>query len=262
MKSVNILGYETSACGLACDVDQAWRLMSSGRHGHYVACSNPHSLVEARNDEQFSRALASADILLPDGVGIVIAAKLLNLDMEERVAGSEFFREMSVRAQKKGGVRYFFMGSTDRVLQLIVDRMRREFPAIEVCGVYSPPFKDELDDADNAEIIRRVNEAKPDVLWVGMTAPKQEKWILNNKDKLQVPLAGAIGAVFDFYAGTKKRAPKWVCDIGLEWLPRLLREPVRLFRRNLVSTPVFLYLVMKQKLKRRSMLRGNSHYRH
>lgn len=217
-----------------------------------MACSNPHSLVEARKDEQFSRALAGADILLPDGIGIVIAAKLLGLDLGERVSGSEFFRELSIQAQKKGGLRYFFMGSTDKVLDLIVSRMKREFPGITVCGVYSPPFKAELDHQDDLEIIRRVNEARPDVLWVGMTAPKQEKWIYKNRGQLQVPLIGAIGAVFDFYAGTRKRAPEWLCSMGLEWLPRLFREPKRLFRRNFVSSPVFLMMVLREKFGKRN----------
>jgi N-acetylglucosaminyldiphosphoundecaprenol N-acetyl-beta-D-mannosaminyltransferase len=133
------------------------------------------------------------------------------------------------------------------VLERIVKRLRREFPHIEVCGVYSPPFKEELSDEDDAVIVRRVNEARPDVLWVGMTAPKQEKWIYKNRHRLDVPLTAAIGAVFDFYAGTRKRAPEWVCRIGLEWLPRLLREPRRLFRRNFISSPMFLLMVLQEK---------------
>jgi N-acetylglucosaminyldiphosphoundecaprenol N-acetyl-beta-D-mannosaminyltransferase len=110
----------------------------------------------------------------------------------------------------------------------------------------SPPFKDEFDEADDAAMIAAVNAARPDVLWVGMTAPKQEKWIYRNHDRLDVPFTGAIGAAFDFYAGTKKRAPQWVGQMGLEWLPRLVREPRRLWRRNLVSTPKFLYKVLAQ----------------
>jgi len=247
MRTVDILGFRTSAAGLSGDIAAAWEILESKTYGSYVACSNPHSLVEARKDGLFRQALSQANILLPDGVGIIIAAKMLDLDLRERVAGSEFFSELSLQAEKRGGLRYYFMGSTDEVLDNIVSRLNREFPQIEVCGVYSPPFKDELDDEDDAEIIRRINGAKPDILWVGMTAPKQEKWIFKNKDKLNVPLIGAIGAVFDFYAGTKKRAPDWVCQLGLEWLPRLLREPRRLFRRNLISSPLFLMMVLQHK---------------
>lgn len=253
MKTVNILGYETSAVGLSGDIEAAWKILERGRSGRYMACSNPHSLVEARKDSAFSRALSEADILLPDGVGIVVAARLLGLDLHERVTGSDFFSELSRQAESREGLRYFFMGSTGPVLERVVSRLNSEFPQIEVCGVYSPPFKDELDDEDNAEIIRRVNEARPDVLWVGMTAPKQEKWIHKNKDRLNVPLIGAIGAVFDFYAGTKRRAPEWACKLGLEWLPRLLREPRRLFRRNFVSSPLFLMMVLRQKFWKKAV---------
>jgi len=250
VKTVKILGYKTSAAGLDGDVAEAWNIIKSNTRGRYVACSNPHSLVEARRDELFSQALSAADILLPDGIGIVLAAKLLGLALYERVAGSDFFLELSKRAEDHAGLKYFFVGSSDVVLERISSRLRMEFPQIEVCGVYSPPFKEELSDEDSDVIVRLVNEARPDVLWVGMTAPKQEKWIYRNRDRLEVPLIAAIGAVFDFYAGTKKRAPEWVCKMGLEWLPRLLREPRRLFKRNFVSSPLFLFMVFQEKLRR------------
>lgn len=250
METVNILGYETSAAGLSADVELAGNILDSAVLGRYVACLNPHSLVEARTDSAFAKALSEADILLPDGIGIVLAAKLLGLRLHERVAGFDFFSALSRQAQDGDGLRYFFMGSTDAVLEKIVSRLSNEYPKITVCGTCSPPFSDELDEQDTDAIVQRVNAAKPDVLWVGMTAPKQEKWIYKNKDRLQVPLIGAIGAVFDFYAGTRKRAPEWVCRMGLEWLPRLLREPRRLFRRNFVSSPVFLMMVLREKFGR------------
>lgn len=250
MKTANIMGYETSAAGLYGDISEAWRILESEATGHYVACFNPHSMVEARRDGLFNRALSSADILLPDGIGIVVASKILGLAVRQRVAGSDFFLELCRQAETRGGLKYFFVGSTDTVLEKIVERLKLEFPHIEVCGVYSPPFKEELSDEDDEVIIQRVNEARPDVLWVGMTAPKQEKWIYKNRAQLSVPLIGAIGAVFDFYAGTKKRAPEWMCRIGLEWLPRLLREPKRLFKRNFISSPIFLMMVLQEKYRK------------
>lgn len=247
-KNVNLLGYQTSAAGLHGDIEKAWNLVKSGTKGHYVACSNPHSLVVAQSDTVFSQSLENADILLPDGIGIVLAAKILGINLKERVAGSEFFGALSEKAENSGGIKYFFLGSTHEVLREIVSRLNKEYPNIVVSGFLSPPFKQEFTEEDNLEMIRQINEAKPDVLWVGMTAPKQEKWIYQNKDKLDVPLMGAIGAVFDFYAGTKKRAPAWICKLGLEWMPRLLREPKRLFRRNFISSPLFLLMVFKDKL--------------
>ncbi len=248
MKTVNLLGYKTSSAGLSCDIAEAWNLLASNTRGNYMACANPHSLVEARSDPVFSQALSDADILLPDGIGIVIAAKLLGLEIHERVAGSEFFSELSNQANQRSGLKYFFLGSTDRVLGKIVDRLSKEYPQLEVCGVYSPPFKDELSDEDDENIIRIINESRPDVLWVGMTAPKQEKWIYKNRDRINAPLIGAIGAVFDFYAGTTKRPPEWVCKLGFEWLLRLLREPKRLFRRNFLSTPLFLLMILRKMI--------------
>jgi N-acetylglucosaminyldiphosphoundecaprenol N-acetyl-beta-D-mannosaminyltransferase len=125
--------------------------------------------------------------------------------------------------------------------------MNKYFPSVKVVGTYSPPFKDVFSEDDNEKMVRSINQVRPDVLWVGMTAPKQEKWIYEHMDKLDISLACAIGAVFDFYAETKGRAPEWVRRLGLEWLPRLINEPVRLFKRNFISSPLFLFYVFKQK---------------
>ena len=248
IKNVDILGFQTSASGLQGDIESSWSIIKSGSKGRYVACTNPHSLVVARNDSFFSQSLRDADILLPDGIGIVLAAKILDIDLKDRVTGSDLFLGLSEKANNSGGLRYFFLGSTEEVLKKISERMSREYPHITICGMLSPPFKTEFSEADNSEMIEQINSARPDVLWVGMTAPKQEKWIYHNKDKLNVPLMGAIGAVFDFYAGTVKRSPEWACKMGLEWLPRLLREPKRLFRRNFISSPLFLLMVLKARL--------------
>lgn len=252
MKTVKILGYDVSTQGLERDVQWAQEVAAFKEGAHYVACANPHSLVVAEKDDVFRSALKQADILLPDGVGIVLAAKLLGLQLSERVAGSEFFAEFSRQAEEKGEIRYFFLGSTEEVLQRIRGRLAREFPSIEVCGTFSPLFTSEFSEAESSMMCDQINAARPDVLWVGLTAPKQEKWIYQNKQRLNVPLIGAIGAVFDFYAGTKKRAPEWVCKLGLEWLPRLLREPRRLFRRNFVSTPLFLLMVFREKFRKQA----------
>ncbi len=247
MGTVNILGFNVSNAGLNADVAQAFDYVKNNQKCTYMACANPHSLIEANSDSYFNDALCNADILLPDGAGILLAAKLLKLNVPERVAGTEFFLGLTELCNQQGDVRIFFLGSTDFVLEKLVERVKRDYPKVYVCGVYSPPFKAEFSEADNAVMISAINAAKPNVLWVGMTAPKQEKWILANKDRLDVNFIGAVGAVFDFYAGTKKRAPQWICKLGLEWLPRLLREPKRLWKRNFVSTPLFLLAVFKQK---------------
>ena len=248
MSIINVLGFPVSSSGLEADVLQAVRLSESSECCNYMACANPHSLVLAQNDRLFSSALRNSDLLVPDGAGILVAGRILNHQFRERVAGFEFFCAYSNWVQQRRGARYFFLGSTVPVLDRIVARLGCDFPAIQVVGTLSPPFKEEFSETENRDITAAINAAQPDVLWVGMTAPKQEKWILNNRSSLKVPLACAVGAVFDFYAGTKPRAPHWVGQLGLEWLPRMLREPARLWRRTLISSPHFLSLVIRQKL--------------
>lgn len=243
------LEYHISHRGVVGDVKFTINTLSSCKYGHYMACANPHSLVVASRDSLFSAALKGADVLLPDGHGILFAAKLLNLPISERVAGFEFFEALSEYLSNNGGAKYFFLGSSCEVLEQIEKRMKRDYPNIKVAGTYSPPFKDVFSEYENSRMIDAVNNTSPDVLWVGMTAPKQEKWIYQNRNKLAVPFIGAIGAVFDFYAGTKKRSSPFWQKLGMEWLPRFLKEPSRLCERNLKSTPIFLWWVMKQKLK-------------
>lgn len=245
-----LFGYEISCRGLAGDAGRAHEHIVAGGHPRYMACANPHSLVVASEDSQFAAALKNADILLPDGTGIVLAARFLKLPIRERVAGSEFFQALTERLAVSGGARYFFLGSSDNVLALIAERLRREYPNIEVCGTYAPPFKEVFSERDTADMLHAVNSAAPDVLWVGMTAPKQEKWIYTNRNRLSVPFVAGIGAVFDFYAGTKKRSSPFWQKIGLEWLPRFLREPRRLWERNLRSTPIFLGWIVREKIRR------------
>jgi len=250
MNTVELFGYQISAEGLEHDVSQAERWVNEGENCRYMACANPHSLVVATTDELFRNALRGADLLTPDGVGIVLATGFLNMPLHSRVVGYDFFITLTKRLSAQGGGRFFFLGSSDRVLQLIVERLNREFPAIEVCGTYTPPFSDAFSADENERMVTAVNVARPDVLWVGMTAPKQEKWIFENRNNLMVPFASAIGAVFEFYAGTTVRAPEFWQRIGLEWFYRFAREPSRLWERNLVSTPKFIRMVLTEKFRR------------
>jgi N-acetylglucosaminyldiphosphoundecaprenol N-acetyl-beta-D-mannosaminyltransferase len=126
--------------------------------------------------------------------------------------------------------------------------MACDFPNITVAGCFSPPFQDEFSAEENHRIIEGINNSAPDVLWVGMTAPKQEKWIYQNRDKLHVKFIAAVGAVFDFYAGNVKRSHPWFLEHGMEWLPRLLQEPRRLWQRTFVSAPLFLLRVLRQRI--------------
>lgn len=208
---------------------------------------NPHCYCEAKKDDLYSMALHQSDILLPDGIGIVWAIKVLTKEIITRVAGSDLHIGLLERMNKNAG-KVFYMGSSPETLLKIQERIKREYPAI-VTGSYSPPYKAVFTDEDNAQILAAINEFQPDVLFIGMTAPKQEKWVHQHKEQLNAKIIASVGAVFDFYAGTVKRSGKFWISLGLEWLPRLLREPKRLWRRNFISTPSFILEVLKAKIK-------------
>lgn len=211
-------------------------------------CANPHSIYEASKNENFRSALLSADLLTPDGTGIVLASKILGGNIRKRITGSDIFFGLNKYLNNRQKVGCFFLGSTDTTLRKIRSKMAIDYPDIKVSGVYSPPFKPEFDEADNEAMVEAINASGADILWVGMTAPKQEQWIHANKNKLNVKFVGAVGAVFDFYVGNVKRSHPFFQTVGLEWLPRLVQEPRRLWRRNFVSSPMFLLQVLQRKL--------------
>jgi N-acetylglucosaminyldiphosphoundecaprenol N-acetyl-beta-D-mannosaminyltransferase len=210
-----------------------------------MACANPHSLVVAQSDRPFLRALQDCDEVVADGVGLVLGCRLAGMPRMPRVTGYQFFQVVMTELDRMGG-RAFFLGSRPHVLSQIRERAARDYPSVEI-QTLSPPYGD-WSDTENEAVLRAICAAQPDVLWVGMTAPRQEKWVHANAPKLQVPVFGSIGAVFDYYAGTVHRAPAWYRDRGVEWLYRLVREPRRLWKRTLVSAPVFLWLTLCQRL--------------
>lgn len=207
---------------------------------------NAHSYNTALKDELFAEALLRGDVLIPDGASVVKACRWLKANSQpvERCAGWDLFAfEMEVH--KEGKV--MFMGSSEKVLSLIKERAAKDFPDMEVI-TYSPPFKPEFSDEDNRAIVDAINAAKPDLLWIGMTAPKQEKWTYSHWDELHINChVGTIGAVFDFYASTVKRAPLWWQRHSLEWLYRLIKEPRRMWHRYLIGNTLFLWNVLKEK---------------
>lgn len=209
---------------------------------------NAHSFNTAQKDELFAEALKNGDYLIPDGASIVKACHWLGCKSQpkERVAGWDLFEYEMNRLNEKGG-RCMFMGSSEKVLALIVEKARTAYPGIEVL-TYSPPYKPEFTDEDNRAIIKAINDADPDLLWIGMTAPKQEKWTYSHWKELDIHChVGTIGAVFDFFAGTYQRAPRWWQEHSLEWLYRLIKEPKRMWRRYVIGNPLFLLNIHKEK---------------
>jgi N-acetylglucosaminyldiphosphoundecaprenol N-acetyl-beta-D-mannosaminyltransferase len=247
----DILGYTVKAGTVDdCVAEIAATLDAGERACRWMACLNPHSYAVARNDSVFRKALQGADWLVPDGVGILIAGRILARPLTERITGFDIFQGV-LRATDHSGGSVFFLGSTEQTLSLIAEKIVKEYPNIRLAGTYSPPFKPEYDSEELDEMIEVIARSGADVLWVGMTAPKQEKWIAANRDRLQVHFAGAIGAVFDFYVGNVKRSHPVYQKLGLEWLPRLLQQPRRLWRRMLISAPIFLWDVLRARFKRK-----------
>lgn len=251
-KTENILGYQVVNSGYAACLKSISDWVKYGNKCRWLATINPHSFVVAKHNGEFSEALHSADWLVPDGTGIVIASRWRKGAITERVTGSDVFLGVHDCLNQLTECSVFFLGSTQKTLDDIKIRMHRDYPNIRVAGSYSPPFKEIFTDEDNAHIISAINNSKPDVLWVGMTAPKQEVWLHRHKDQLDVKFAAAIGAVFDFYAGRIRRAHPLMQRIGLEWLSRFLREPQRLWRRMFVSAPVFLWDVIRHPPHRKN----------
>ena len=248
---------------------------------------NAHSYNTARKDELFAEALTNGDVLIPDGVSIVKACRWIKAKSlpKERIAGWDLFSfEMENLERKQCGMlnvecgannssldnsqsaladnpkfkiqnsefrspqrTVMFMGSSENVLDLIVKRAAEVYPHLKIV-TYSPPYKPEFSDEDNKAIIDAINAADPDLLWIGMTAPKQEKWTFSHWDELNIHChVGTIGAVFDFFAGTVERAPIWWQRHGLEWLYRLLKEPKRMWRRYIIGNALFLFNVIFRK---------------
>lgn len=214
---------------------------------------NAHSYNSAKKDGLFAEALIKGDYLIPDGASIVKACRWIKAKSrpKERIAGWDLF-EFEMRRlnenqnENENKKRVMFMGSSEKVLELIRRKAAEVYPNIVVV-TYSPPYKPEFSDEDNKAIIDAINDANPDLLWIGMTAPKQEKWTYSHWDELNIHChVGTIGAVFDFFAGTVERAPIWWQEHGLEWLYRLLKEPKRMWRRYIIGNTLFLWNMTKE----------------
>lgn len=252
----SILGFDVWAGGLSSCLDDIVTSLLPQRQApscRWLACINPHSYVLAKRGEKFAHALRAADWLIPDGIGIVLASRHQGGAIRERVTGSDIFLGLMPKLNQRAS-RVFFLGSSQDTLDAIRARLALDFPSVKVVGMYSPPYTESFSQEESDAMITMVNASRPDVLWVGLTSPKQDLWLHENHQRLQVGFAAGIGAVFDFYANTVRRSAPIFQRLGLEWLPRLIREPRRLWRRMLVSAPLFMWdvLMTSQKLHSRS----------
>lgn len=214
--------------------------------GGYVCFSNVHTVVESRHNSQLRDATNQALLACPDGKPLSVFAKLRGIENIEQVAGPDF---MPYFIDNTPHLTHFFMGSTEPTLQRLVSELRIRCPRMKVAGTLSPPFAPLVGEV-NKEIIQAIRLANPDVIWVGLGAPKQEVWMHDNFSALKPALLMGVGAAFDFYAGNKKRAPAWMRKLSLEWLFRLSSEPGRLWKRYFTTNSYFVFWVLKQLLTR------------
>lgn len=209
---------------------------------------NQYSFCIAEQDVAFKKALRESDILLPDGVAIVAAVRRISGQKIRKIAGADIHLHLLHELNQKNGS-CFYLGSSENTLLKIRERLAIEYPNIKV-ATYSPPYTAEFSEVENAQMLEAVNAFQPDVLFVGMTAPKQEKWAYTYKEQLDTKIICSIGAVFDFYAGTVERPSSFWIKLRLEWFIRLLKEPKRMWKRYLYYGPIFVGLILREKVRR------------
>jgi N-acetylglucosaminyldiphosphoundecaprenol N-acetyl-beta-D-mannosaminyltransferase len=219
-----------------------WR--HAGRRG-YITLTNPHGTMMCRRDEEMRVANSRATITLPDGVGVVLAARNLGYGRRHRCTGPALMLEVCDKGRDYGLSHYFY-GGAEGVADKLTERLTEMFPGLNVAGTCCPPFRPLTAEEDEA-IVARINASKPDIIWVGLGNPKQEKWMASHLGRMKATALIGVGAAFDFHSGNIEWAPGFMRRFGLEWAYRLARNPRRMWRRNLDS-PLFLGCVIQQAI--------------
>ncbi len=208
---------------------------------HFVVNTGMHGVIEGHKDPQLKAILNSSDLFTPDGFSVIAIGRLRGYPLKKRVNAADLMDALFRTSEERGWSHYFY-GDTDETLGLLREALNRDYPRVRIAGTYSPPFRP-LTPEEDTEIVDMINEARPDILWVGLGLPKQERWIHEHRDRLRLPVAIGIGAGFRFMSGQTKRAPRWIGEHGFEWLWRLVQQPKRCWRRCFVDGPHFLWHV-------------------
>lgn len=236
----NILGVHLSAINIDDALRRSDELIRSDGHG-YICAADVHSITEALSDPVHRDILNSSFLTTPDGMPLVWIGRLQGHKRMRRVYGPDFLIEMC-RLSVGRGYRHFFYGGNPGIVERLSARLRNLFPGLHIVGTYTPPFRP-LTAGEELRLFQLVERVKPDVIWVGLGSPKQERFMAQYCEKLDCRLMVGVGAAFDFHSGAKKEAPRWLQNAGLQWLHRLMQEPRRLGRRYLACIPIFLWNV-------------------
>jgi N-acetylglucosaminyldiphosphoundecaprenol N-acetyl-beta-D-mannosaminyltransferase len=241
----NILGVDVSAINAA----QALQTIDGWiyrREQKYVCVTGVHGVMESQRDTNLKQIHNDAGLVTPDGMPLVWLSRLKGFRWVERVYGPDLMLALCEQSLVKG-YRHYFYGGVKGVAEKLVTRLTRQFSGLQIAGFWSPPFRPLTRDEDE-QLIQLINETEPDIVWVGLSTPKQEYWMYQHLGRVSAPVMIGVGAAFDFHAGVKRQAPRWMQRSGLEWSFRLLTEPRRLWRRYLINNPLFLWMVLLQAL--------------
>lgn len=242
---VAILGVGVNGISIkiALDIIGTW---ITHREHHYVCVTGVHGVMESQRDETLRKIHNDAGLVVPDGMPLVWVSRLKGQRHVDRVYGPDLMLALCDASQSKG-YRHYFYGGNSETLALLQQSLTHRFPQIRVVGAYSPPYRPLTQDEDEL-VTQTINSANPDIVWVGLSTPKQEYWMSEHRAKLTAPVMIGVGAAFDFHAGMKPQAPRWMQRSGLEWLFRLITEPRRLWKRYLTNNPLFIILILAELL--------------
>ena len=249
-----LLGVPVALTDYAGAMAEMEAMIANGHRG-YVCAVPVHGVMVAREDPEMMQALQGATMNVPDGKPLVWAVNLLGEDLSDRVYGPELTDRFCARAAERGYRIWLYGGETPAALEELVAALERRHPGIVIAGSWSPPHRP-LTDEEEQEVVDRINADRPDVVWVGIGVPKQEKWMARLRPRLDAPVLVGVGAAFDFLAGRKRQAPSWMQRRGLEWLFRLTQEPRRLVGRYLRYNPAFVAAFLRQYVRERRGRRG------
>lgn len=241
---ISHLGVKVSSLNLDSALDRIEEAVARGQRG-YVCVAGAHGLVDCQHDPELRAVFNGAFLVTPDGMPLVWELRRRGHADAGRVYGPDLMLALFERGQATG-LRHYLYGATDETLTLLRAGLLKHAPGAQIVGSFSPPFR-ALTEAEEDEIARRINASGADVVWVGLSAPKQERWMARMRDRLDPPVLIGVGAAFDFHAGNTRQAPDWVQDRGLEWAFRLMVEPRRLWRRYFRVVPAYMYLVALQR---------------
>lgn len=243
---VNVLGVKVSAINMqmALQTIDQW-IVNEDRK--YVCITGVHGIIESQRDEALRKIHNQAGLVTPDGMPLVWLSRWRGQRKVARVYGPDLMLEVCQQSVSKG-YKHFFYGGAEGVPELLAEKLAKKFPGLNIVGTYSPPYR-KLRGEEDQLITAMINDQKPDIVWVGLSTPKQEHWMSQHHNHVKAAVMVGVGAAFDFHAGLKKQAPKWMQKNGLEWLFRLSTEPRRLWRRYIFNNPKFVYEVFLQELK-------------